>query len=35
MKLRRFPMVPTGEDLNAEDADDPMMVSKYVTEIFD
>jgi hypothetical protein len=35
MKLRRIPTVPTGEDLDAEDADDPMMVSEYVTEIFD
>jgi len=26
---------PDWEDLDAEDADDPMMVSEYVTEIFD
>ena len=35
MKLRRIPTVPTGKDLDAEDVDDPMMVSEYVTEIFD
>ena len=29
------PNGPDWEDLDAEDADDPMMVSEYVTEIFD
>ena len=29
------PNGPDWEDLDAEDADDPMMVSEYVNEIFD
>jgi G2/mitotic-specific cyclin 1/2 len=29
------PNGPDWEDLDAEDVDDPMMVSEYVTEIFD
>jgi hypothetical protein len=32
---RADPNGPEWEDLDAEDADDPMMVSEYVIEIFD
>ena len=34
-EIEADPDGPDWEDLDAEDADDPMMVSEYVTEIFD
>lgn len=33
--LSRIPLKPQWDDLDAEDAGDPLMVSEYVVEIFD